>query len=938
MPDQARLTWALADRYRVEREIGSGGMATVYLAADLKHHRQVAVKVLDPDLAESLGARRFLREIETVANLTHPHILPVFDSGKADGFLYFVMPYVKGESLRARMDREKQLPVEDAVRIVREISDALAYAHQEGVIHRDVKPANILIESGHAVLADFGVAQAVSEARGDRITGTGVSLGTPDYMSPEQATGEQDLDGRSDQYALGCVLFEMLTGEPPFTGSTARAVLARHVHERLPSLEVVRPDLPYGLVKAVERALAKSPADRYKTVSEFLVAVEEGTTAGYAPSRPRSRSRAWLKWAGVGAVAGLAVAAWFLSTTSGETLNENLVMVFPLEVSGENLPEESGRGEDNAYLIWNALDGRGSLGWLNSLQLADAPEDLSRMSAGQRRAMALEYGSGLYLHGRLMFFGDSARAYLTLHSVDRDSVIARADTAASRAEARLLGVRGVGKLLLVLLPEETVDVSAVLGREPGAIQAFVEAERHFYAGRFRNAYHRYSEAVGQDSAFALAAVKGAQAASWLHRAGEATGLIGLALDHRESLSPKRYHFALGLEAFFSALADTAVHHFQEALAMDQAWPEAWTGLGEVYTHLLPRRPPQDSLAKAAFTRVYELSNHSAPALFHLVEFAIRDRDLRQASRLLAEFRAADPDTSGYGMEKLALMLKCAERSPAGVDWRNQVRVDVESVLEAARSLGVGGAYPDCALAGHRAILVDDTSTSGAWRYAAAVGLQSMLAATGRVKELIAFLDTVPIYREYLRPHYIVDALSGVPVDSQARLEAERLRDGAEGRSDDDLWYLGVWEAHRGRLEDAHRVLDIMTERSSRTLGRRAILVAASLRAHVALAEADTAQAIMQLDGLSPNMRRGSLYFPWESLGFERLVLARLHLAQGRHAEAYREAAAIDSPSAANLIYPVFLPQSLEIRLEAARALGDRRASTVLESRLRALGR
>ncbi|MGI9627515.1 MAG: serine/threonine-protein kinase, partial [Longimicrobiales bacterium] len=220
----ARLNAALQGRYRIERELGQGGMATVHLADDLIHERKVALKVLKPELAESIGADRFLREIKTAANLTHPHILPLFSSGEADGFLYFVMPYVDGESLRVRLTKEKQLPVADAIQITREIADALAYAHEQGVIHRDVKPANIMLVAGHAVLADFGVAHAMAEARDERLTRTGTSLGTPLYMSPEQSTGERDLDGRSDQYALGCVLYEMLAGQPPFMGPAESVV------------------------------------------------------------------------------------------------------------------------------------------------------------------------------------------------------------------------------------------------------------------------------------------------------------------------------------------------------------------------------------------------------------------------------------------------------------------------------------------------------------------------------------------------------------------------------------------------------------------------------------------------------------------------------------------------------------------------------------------
>ncbi|MCJ7627514.1 MAG: serine/threonine protein kinase, partial [Longimicrobiales bacterium] len=292
MEDQDRLTNALADRYRIEREIGSGGMATVYLAQDLKHDRQVAVKVLDPDLAENLGAERFLREIRTAANLTHPHILPIHDSGEADGFLYYVMPYAKGESLRDRLTKEKQLPVEDAVQITREIADALAYAHREGVIHRDVKPANIMLEEGHAVLADFGVAQAVAEAKDERITRTGTSLGTPAYMSPEQATGEPDLDGRSDQYALGCVLYEMLAGHPPFTGAQVEAVVRQHLVADPPPVTQARTTVPGEVVEVINRALSKSPADRFRTTGEMAAALALTTT----PVQPGPRRHSWPVW------------------------------------------------------------------------------------------------------------------------------------------------------------------------------------------------------------------------------------------------------------------------------------------------------------------------------------------------------------------------------------------------------------------------------------------------------------------------------------------------------------------------------------------------------------------------------------------------------------------------------------------------------------------
>jgi serine/threonine-protein kinase len=265
----------LGDRYSIERELGEGGMATVYLATDVKHDRQVAIKVLKPELAAVIGAERFLAEIKTTANLQHPHVLPLHDSGDVKGLLYFVMPYVEGESLRDRIDREKQLPVDDAVGIASEVADALEYAHGRGVIHRDIKPANILLHEGRALVADFGIALAVSSAGGTRLTETGLSIGTPQYMSPEQATGDRELDGRSDLYSLGCVLYEMLAGEPPHTGSTAQAIFARVLTDEPRALSELRPTVPAAVEAAVHGALQKLPADRFASAGEFADALAD---------------------------------------------------------------------------------------------------------------------------------------------------------------------------------------------------------------------------------------------------------------------------------------------------------------------------------------------------------------------------------------------------------------------------------------------------------------------------------------------------------------------------------------------------------------------------------------------------------------------------------------------------------------------------------------
>ncbi len=264
-----RMKAALADRYQIERELGSGGMATVYLAHDLKHDRPVALKIMRPELSAILGGERFLREISIAAKLNHPHILALYDSGSAEGFLYYVMPYVEGESLRAKIDREKQLSIDEAVTMTRQVATALDYAHQQGVIHRDIKPENILLHRGEVVVADFGIALAVTAAGGERLTETGLSLGTPEYMSPEQAAGERGVDVRSDIYSLGAVLYEMVTGEPPQTGATVQAVIAKLLSQPPVQPRVVREGVSEALDRAIMKALAKVPADRFDSAAEF---------------------------------------------------------------------------------------------------------------------------------------------------------------------------------------------------------------------------------------------------------------------------------------------------------------------------------------------------------------------------------------------------------------------------------------------------------------------------------------------------------------------------------------------------------------------------------------------------------------------------------------------------------------------------------------------
>jgi eukaryotic-like serine/threonine-protein kinase len=358
-----RLTAALADRYRIERELGQGGMATVYLGHDLRHDRDVAIKVLHPDLGAALGGERFLSEIRTTARLQHPHILPLLDSGAADTFLYYVMPYVSGETLRSRLERERQLPIEDALRIAREVADALGAAHALGIIHRDIKPENILLQGGHALVADFGIALAVQHAAGQRMTQTGLSLGTPQYMSPEQAMGEKTLDARSDIYALGAVTYEMLVGEPPFTGPTVQTIVAKVLTERPTSPRAVRDTVPAEVERAILKALAKLPADRFATAEKFAEALAEdgrsvggyvgSASTGYRTAVPTYRRTALI---GVLLLATAALAAWLGGRSARPEAAWSAFTQLTDAAGVETSPSLSPDGESFAY----ASNARGS--------------------------------------------------------------------------------------------------------------------------------------------------------------------------------------------------------------------------------------------------------------------------------------------------------------------------------------------------------------------------------------------------------------------------------------------------------------------------------------------------------------------------------------------------------------------------------------------------
>ncbi len=383
-----RLASALADRYRLERKLGEGGMATVYLAHDLKHDRQVAIKVLRPELAAVIGADRFLSEIKTTANLQHPHILPLFDSGAADSFLFYVMPFIEGESLRDRLNRETQLPIADAVRIATEVASALDYAHRHNVIHRDIKPENILLHDGRALVADFGIALAASKAGGSRMTETGMSLGTPHYMSPEQAMGNREITPRSDVYALGAMTYEMLLGEPPFTGPTAQSIVAKVMTEKPVPLIGRRERIPPPVEDAVLTALEKLPADRFASAAEFSTALTGGSTVRTTTSSTHAARSTRGPWRGISLALGivsvglLTLAVWALRRPSSEgptmydaVLPDSAAMSFAVTSSnvsyGEPLRNIS-IAPAGDFTVYAARQGDSTELWYRSLRNGDA--------------------------------------------------------------------------------------------------------------------------------------------------------------------------------------------------------------------------------------------------------------------------------------------------------------------------------------------------------------------------------------------------------------------------------------------------------------------------------------------------------------------------------------------------------------------------------------
>jgi serine/threonine-protein kinase len=656
-PAVVALAEALADRYRLERELGHGGMATVWLARDLRHERAVAIKLLRPQLGAVLGAERFLREIRLTANLQHPHILPLLDSGEAGGQFFYVMPYVEGESLRRRLQREGQLPLDEALRLAREVAEALDYAHQQGIVHRDIKPENILLSRGHALVADFGIALAVTQAGGGRLTETGLSLGTPAYMSPEQAMAEPRLDGRSDQYSLACVLYEMLASEPPYTGPTAQAIIAKRLSEPVPHLSTLR-EVPPGVEAAVTRALARSPADRFATVSEFVAALSAATPP-----------RRWKRAAAL--VVALGLGAWLVarghrdSGADAPPAGAKMLAVLPFKNLGA--PEDQYFADGLTEEITSrlaAVNGLGVISRTSADQYRNTPKSL--------RQVGQELSAGYVLEGSVRWEkaagGSRVRVTPQLIRVSDDRHLW-----ADRYDAELADVFKVqgdiaeqvtGALNVALGPTAQGALASRPTKVPEAYDYYLRGQE--YSGRrlagigtieesnFRTAAGLYGQAIGLDSNFALAWAALARVHDELFwdyydRTDSRLAMEREAAEratHIDSDLPEG-HLALGYYYYHGHLDyPAALKEFERARSLKPQDSEVIAAIGYVQ-----RRQGKWAEAMESLRRAAQLDPRSKEIANDMGMAALVTREYQVVDSAAARLRSFNPDlATGYVLQ------------------------------------------------------------------------------------------------------------------------------------------------------------------------------------------------------------------------------------------------------------------------------------------------
>jgi tetratricopeptide (TPR) repeat protein/TolB-like protein len=840
-----RFTAAIASRYTIRRELGAGGMATVYLAEDRKHERKVALKVLRPELAAVLGAERFLHEIKVTANLQHPHILPLHDSGAAEGFLYYVMPYVAGESLREKLTRDTQLGVEAAVQIAQGVATALDYAHRQGVIHRDIKPENILLHEGQALVADFGIALAVTAAGGTRLTGTGLSPGTPAYMSPEQAAGDPAVEARSDVYALGCVVYEMLAGEPPFTGPTAQAILARQALDPVPNLRTIRTTVPEGAVQAVERALAKVPADRFATAAEFSDRFATAAEFSVAlttpvagpvrakPAEPRRRRRlaVFTVVAATVLVLGVGGLLW-LRPLTGSALVRNRVVVAPFENrTGDASLDQIGRIA--ADWVTNGLTLMGLAEVVSTLEVVAAlsvAEEAGTPGVNRRPGDVLveETRARILVSGSYHVRGDELEFQAQLVDMTEGAVLAASEPVRGSRDDPMgaidrLQVQVMGAVAAHFDPQfETGSGGSPPNFE--AYQAFMDAGDHSVRFEWREAEDDLRGAIALDSTFVQAYL-----------------ILAIALENQREWSVQDSVVQV-IERKFERLGplDRAqLQQLQGHLSGDRAMAMAGARRAAELS-------PGMSRFQAAFTAV--MSNRPREAI-QFLESMDPDRGFVRRWKPYWLFLAAAHHQLGEYAKELRVYERARERFPDEWGWtesempglaaRGRVR-DVEerlgraleqgfvgSAVLAARSLRAFGHRDAAARAARRVVEYFEShdSTHAVWgpndQGGRAPGLRADLAEA--LSLLGRFEEAQPIYDElaqqfpgYVEAHGLLGVVAARRGDTK---EASRIAKELEGLERPYLWGKHLaWSARIAAAQgDAQRAVRLLQQALSQGL-------------------------------------------------------------------------------------------------------------------------
>jgi len=633
-----RLRAGLEGRYRIERELGRGGMAIVLLAEDIKHRRHVALKVLQPDLAVDIGTARFLQEIAIAAQLAHPHILPLHDSGEAGGLLYYVMPYVEGESLRDRLRRDGRLSVEEALEIARQVAGALSYAHSHGVVHRDIKPENVLLEAGHAVVSDFGIARAMTAAGERNLSEAGVVLGTPAYMSPEQAAGARDIDGRSDLYSLACVVYETLAGKPPFTDATVGGVLRQHRTAQPPALRGVLPTVPESVDAAIRRALAKAPRDRFSSAAQFAEALP---LPGALVAATQPRQGRWRQ----AALAGVALLGTTLGTAT--VLAHRRSPVDPLASVIAVLPlvptaRDTGLarlGRDLVVTLSANLDGVQRIRSVDALTVLAQTQQSGPLALQPGIQLAGLLGASSVVHGAIVRAGPKVRIDIGLFGTEKGEPIARVSVTADPNDLSTL----TDSLTAALLRDvwrtrgpPVPSLATVTTRSLPALRAFLEGEHAMLEGRWQDAAQAYGRAISADSAFWLAYWRYAYAREWYLNLGEET-VVAALMAHRASL-PERDRLV-----FESWLTDTVVVALARAREAVDRYPDYWPGwmqYGDWLFHGGPVYGHDAAEAQMALERTVALNPDFTAAWEHLVWITLA-RDTVAAARALAALDRLD---------------------------------------------------------------------------------------------------------------------------------------------------------------------------------------------------------------------------------------------------------------------------------------------------------